>query len=175
MKTTMEPINRQICHFCVAGEIIRRQNGQILKLPVLTIDTNTNNVLDVQELFCKNDMAQLLKELDFKKGDYGYVEGNTTFAKGRPFDIEPVILKKLSPNMIKFKNLNFDEENNVLYTFVTGKRINYNDAGEKVFEGFYSSKTPSNTLSPKAIPNYKDRLSSAQREMAFEKWASETE
>ena len=171
MKTTMEPINRQICHFCVAGKIIPRQSGQILKLPVLTIDTNTNNVLDVQELFCKNDMAQLLKELDFKKGDYGYVEGNTTFAKGRPFDIEPVILKKLSSDMVKFKNLNFDEENNVLYTFVSGKRINYNDAGEKVFEGFYSSNTPST----KATTNYQNRVSSAQREMAFEKWASETE
>jgi hypothetical protein len=171
MKKIMDPINRQICHFCVAGNIIPRQNGQILKLPVLTIDVNTNTVLDVQELFCKKEMAELLKELDFKKGDYGYVEGNTTFAKGRPSDIQPVILKKLSPNTVKFQKLDFDEVNNVLYTYIDSKRINYNDVGEKIFEGFYSSKTTTS----KATTNYQNRVSSAQREMAFEKWASETE
>ena len=65
----MQPINRQIYHFCVAGNIMSRANGSILKLPILTVDPNTNNILDKIELFCKGETALLLKSLNFKKGD----------------------------------------------------------------------------------------------------------
>ena len=128
----MQPINRQICHFCVAGNIMSRANGSILKLPILTVDPNTNNILDKIELFCKGETALLLKSLNFKKGDYGYCEGNVTFSKDRPSDIDPVILQKLTPDTVKFSNLHYDETNKVLFTFIQNKRVDYDDKGNKV-------------------------------------------
>lgn len=132
MVKTMQPINKQCCHFCVAGGLISKLNGQILKLPILTIDPNTNNILDKIELFCKGQTALKLQKLNFKKGDYGYCEGNVTFSKDRPSDIDPIELQKLDPGTLKFKNLDFDETNNVLYTYIKGHRVDYDDKGNKV-------------------------------------------
>jgi len=128
----MRPTNKQICHFCVAGDILSRSGGFILKLPILTVDPNTNNILDKIELFCKGESASLLKSLDFKKGDYGYCEGNVTFSKGNPSDIDPTILKKMTPGEIKFTNLHYDETNSVLYTHIRNTRVDYDDLGNKV-------------------------------------------
>ena len=128
----MQPINKQSCHFCVAGEMMFRSQG-IVKLPILTIDTNTNNVLDTIELFCKGEAAATLKSLNFKKGDYGYCEGGVTFSKDKPSDIAPTVLEKLPSGTMKFRNLNYDETNDVLYTFIWDKRIDFDDRGNKVF------------------------------------------
>jgi len=127
----MQPINKQICHFCVAGDLIFRNQG-IVKIPILTVDPNTNNILDMIELFCKGEAATLLKSLNFKKGDYGYCEGSVTFSRDKPSDIAPIVLEKLAPGTIKFKNLNYDEANNVLYTFIKDKRFDYDNRGNIV-------------------------------------------
>lgn len=169
MVKTMQPINKQSCHFCVAGDLISRSNGQILKLPILTIDPNTNNIMDKIELFCKGQTAIKLQKLNFKKGDYGYCEGNVTFSKDKPSDIDPVELQKLDPGTMKFKNLDFDEENNVLYTYIKGNRVDYDDEGEKLIKwGPYQSNSKNDPKSKKPTLgelNYQSRDKNAKANM----------
>jgi len=160
----MQPINKQTCHFCVAGPVMSKAGGKILKLPVLTIDPVTNNVLDTIELFCKGNSADDLLALEFIKGDYGYCEGHVTFSKGRPSDISPIILDKLPSGTIKFDNLHFDETNNVLYTFIGGTRRDYDDKGNKIFENGKSNYQPKKeTLSFKEL-NYQERVKKIRKE-----------
>lgn len=171
----MQPINKQICHFCVAGEMMFRSQG-IVKLPILTIDTNTNNVLDTIELFCKGEAAATLKSLNFKKGDYGYCEGGVTFSKDKPSDIAPSVLEKLPSGTMKFRNLNYDETNDVLYTFIWDKRIEFDDRGNKVFN---SDKKIENTPQPERNvdlvqqKNYQSRLKNSKLQSQLKSLFSE--
>ena len=171
----MQPINKQSCHFCVAGEMVFRSQG-IVKLPILTIDTNTNNVLDTIELFCKGEAATLLKSLNFKKGDYGYCEGGVTFSKDRPSDIAPSLLEKLPSGTMKFSNLNYDETNDVLYTFIRDNRVEYDNRGKKVFNS--DKKTENTTQSERnldyvAQKNYQSRLKNSKLQSQLKSLLSE--
>ena len=77
---------------------------------------------------------------------------------------------------MKFRNLNYDETNDVLYTFIWDKRIEFDDRGNKVFN---SDKKIENTPQPERNvdivqqKNYQSRLKNSKLQSQLKSLFSE--